>query len=110
MGGETAERLSRFVLRRLTITVSTIGLGAAPIPTLARTILLQLRWAVLLRRQPALLITDITQRAQQGRTIFVADAHRDNGQRSAARADEKLTAFLELERVTRESLCFLNAE
>ena len=32
----------------------------------------------------------------RGRTIFVADAHRD-GQRFIVRADEKLTAFLELE-------------
>jgi hypothetical protein len=32
----------------------------------------------------------------RGRTIFVADAHRD-GQRFVVRADEKLTAFLELE-------------
>jgi len=38
-----------------------------------------------------------------GRTIFVADAHRDNGKRFVVRADEKLTAFLELEKVTRES-------
>ena len=33
-----------------------------------------------------------------GRTIFVADAHRDDGKRFVVRADEKLTAFLELER------------
>jgi len=45
-----------------------------------------------------------------GRTIFVADAHRDDGKRFIARADEKLTAFVELERVTRESLHFQNAE
>jgi hypothetical protein len=31
-------------------------------------------------------------------TIFVADAHRDDGKRFVMRADEKLTAFLELER------------
>jgi hypothetical protein len=31
-----------------------------------------------------------------GRTIFVADAYRD-GQRFIVRADEKLTAFMELE-------------
>jgi hypothetical protein len=37
-----------------------------------------------------------------GRTIFVADAHRDDGQRFVVHADEKMTAFLELERVTRE--------
>jgi hypothetical protein len=32
-----------------------------------------------------------------GRTMFVADAHRGDGQRFIVRADEKLTAFLELE-------------
>ena len=32
----------------------------------------------------------------RGRTIFVADAHRD-GKRFVVRADEKLTAFVELE-------------
>jgi hypothetical protein len=30
------------------------------------------------------------------RTIFIADAHRGDGQRFIVRADEKLTAFLEL--------------
>jgi hypothetical protein len=45
-----------------------------------------------------------------GQTIFVADAHRDNGKRFVARSEKKLTAFLELERVTRESLRFENAE
>jgi len=33
----------------------------------------------------------------RGRTIFIADAHRDDGKRFVVRADEKLTAFLELE-------------
>jgi hypothetical protein len=32
-----------------------------------------------------------------GRTIWIADAHRDNGNRFVVHADEKLTAFLELE-------------
>jgi hypothetical protein len=32
-----------------------------------------------------------------GRTIFVADAHRGDGKRFVVRADEKLTAFTELE-------------
>ena len=32
-----------------------------------------------------------------GRTIFVADAHRDDGKRFVVRADKKLTAFVELE-------------
>jgi hypothetical protein len=33
-----------------------------------------------------------------GRTIWIADAHRDDGKRFVVRADEKLTAFTELER------------
>jgi hypothetical protein len=32
-----------------------------------------------------------------GRTIWIADAHRDDGKRYVVRADEKLTAFVELE-------------
>ena len=32
-----------------------------------------------------------------GRMIWIADAHRDDGKRFVVRADEKLTAFLELE-------------
>jgi hypothetical protein len=36
-----------------------------------------------------------------GRIIWVADAHRDNGKRFVVHADEKFTAFLELERATR---------
>jgi hypothetical protein len=46
----------------------------------------------------------------RGRTIWIADAHRDDGKRFVVHADEKLTAFLELERVTRASLRFQNAE
>jgi hypothetical protein len=34
-----------------------------------------------------------------GRTIWIADAHRDDGNRFVARADDKLTAFLELARM-----------
>ena len=45
-----------------------------------------------------------------GRVLFTADAHRHNGKRFVVSADEKLTAFLKLERVTRESFRFLNAE
>ncbi len=33
----------------------------------------------------------------QGRTIWIVDAHRDDGRRFVVRADEMLTAFLELE-------------
>ena len=46
----------------------------------------------------------------EGRTIWIVDAHRDDGKRFVARSDEMLSAFLELERVARESLRFLNAE
>jgi hypothetical protein len=34
---------------------------------------------------------------------FVVDAHRDDGKRYVVRSDEKLTAFLEAEKVTRDS-------
>jgi hypothetical protein len=36
---------------------------------------------------------------REGRTIFVADAHRGDGKRFISRADDKLTAFLELARM-----------
>jgi hypothetical protein len=35
------------------------------------------------------------------RTIWIADAHRNNGERFVVRANEKLTAFLELETAIR---------
>jgi hypothetical protein len=34
----------------------------------------------------------------QRRTIWIVDAHRDDGRRFVVRADEKLSAFVELER------------
>jgi hypothetical protein len=36
-----------------------------------------------------------------GRTIWIADAHRGDGKRFVARADDKVTAFLELETAIR---------
>jgi hypothetical protein len=36
-----------------------------------------------------------------GRTISIAEAHRGNGNRFIVRADERLTAFLELESAVR---------
>ena len=39
-----------------------------------------------------------------GRMIWIVDAHRDDGRRFVARADEKLTAFLELELATRRAI------
>jgi hypothetical protein len=38
----------------------------------------------------------------EGRTIWIVDAHRDNGKRYVVRSDEMLSAFLELERITHE--------
>jgi len=38
----------------------------------------------------------------EGRTLWIVDAHRDNGKRFVVRSDEKLAAFLELERITHE--------
>jgi hypothetical protein len=34
---------------------------------------------------------------REGRTIWIVDAHREDGKRLVGRGDEKLTAFLELE-------------
>ena len=40
----------------------------------------------------------------QGRTIWIADAHRDGKSRFIVRADELLTAFWELERAVRQDV------
>jgi len=40
------------------------------------------------------------------RTIWIADAHRDDGKRFLVRADEKLTAFVELRLAIREPRFF----
>jgi len=37
-----------------------------------------------------------------GQTIWIADAHRGNGKRFVARANEKLSAFLEFETAIRQ--------
>jgi hypothetical protein len=37
----------------------------------------------------------------RGRTIWIADAHLDDGKRFVVHADKKLTAFMELESVIR---------
>jgi hypothetical protein len=37
----------------------------------------------------------------EGRTVWIADAHRADGKRYIVRADEKLTAFVELESAIR---------
>jgi hypothetical protein len=38
----------------------------------------------------------------EGRTLWIVDAHRDNGKRFVVRSHEMLSAFLELERITHE--------
>jgi len=40
----------------------------------------------------------VSTRYVDGQTIWIVDAHRDHGKRFVVRADDKLTAFLELER------------
>jgi hypothetical protein len=42
---------------------------------------------------------------RKGQTIFVADAHRGDGKRFVVHADEKLTAFIELESAIRSASC-----
>jgi hypothetical protein len=39
---------------------------------------------------------------REARTIWIVDAHRDDGKRFVVRAEEKLTAFLELQRAIHE--------
>lgn len=55
------EQPFRLVPGRLTAIVSAIGLAAAPVLTLGRTIRPQSQWAAPSRRQLLLFITDITQ-------------------------------------------------
>ena len=40
---------------------------------------------------------------RKGRTIWIADAHRDDGRRFVVCADEKLSVFVELESVVQAS-------
>jgi len=41
---------------------------------------------------------------RKGRTIWIADAHRDDGKRFIVRADEKTTAFIELKSAIRKGV------
>ena len=45
-----------------------------------------------------------------GGTIFVVDAHRDDGKRFISRADDKLTAFLELAQIISTRLLIKDVE
>ena len=44
----------------------------------------------------------------EGRTIWIADAHRGDGQRFIVHAEEKLTAFMELESAIRVTANWLD--
>jgi hypothetical protein len=44
---------------------------------------------------------------REGRAIWIADAHRGDGKRFVVHAEEKLTAFLELESAIRAAQCRL---
>ena len=44
----------------------------------------------------------------EGRTIWIVDAHRGDGKRFVVRADEKLTAFVELKRLSTSGANWLN--
>ena len=39
---------------------------------------------------------------REGRTVWIVDAHRNNGRRFIVRSDGLLTAFREMERITHE--------
>ena len=43
-----------------------------------------------------------------GRTIWIIDAHRDDGKRFVVHADEKLTAFVEVESTIRGAASLIN--
>ena len=49
------------------------------------------------RKRAQEIIADNLRQSPLELTIWIADAHRDNGKRFVVRADELLTAFLELE-------------
>jgi len=68
--------------------------------------ILQPRWRALIgeERLPLASVTPT------GDKSSLPTRHRGDGKRFVARSDEKLTAFLELERVTRESLRSSNVE
>jgi len=52
--------------------------------------------ATALIRRAAFLQRYVSAIDSQGRTIWIADAHREDGKHFVVRADEKLTAFMEL--------------
>jgi hypothetical protein len=44
----------------------------------------------------------ITMNGSMGLSLWIVDAHRDDGKRYVVRSEEMLSAFLELERITHE--------
>jgi hypothetical protein len=65
------------------------------------------RWKFALSQQTRLDMGYVSVVDSQRRTIWIVDAHRD-GKRFIVRADEKLTAFVELERAIYEFAAFLS--
>jgi hypothetical protein len=64
-----------------------------------------LRWSQESRgRRPRLQRKPRPARGYSNAVIGIADAHRDDGKRIVVCSDEKLTAFLELARVTKKKL------
>jgi hypothetical protein len=53
-------------------------------------------------RRPGWSLGRVSALDREGRTIWIVDAHRDDGKRFVVHSDEKLTAFIELEAATRE--------
>jgi hypothetical protein len=69
--------------------------------------IVKLRWAVRMMKYWEIIADNLSKAGwswgcvsavdSRGRTIWIANAHRGDGKRFVVRADEKLTAFLELE-------------
>jgi hypothetical protein len=67
---------------------------------------LDIRWSIgklslTISRKPVGVGAALQPWMPKGRTIWIADAHRGDGRRFVVRADEKLTAFRELESAIR---------
>ena len=67
---------------------------------------LRLDWSLLCKNCPIAKPVGVGAVSQRlvptGKRIWIVDVHRDDGKRFIVRSDEKLTAFLELERITHE--------
>ncbi len=85
------------MLRQLADTVLPIGLAAEQALFPERTIRLQLQWADPSRKQRRSLITNGKTRGGEGLNVSKKHFEHGDGKRFVVRADEKLSAFVELE-------------